>query len=87
MRMSRRDPSFTQPKLNRCAVGPTKAPTFASDNPASYSRTASSLAPEDVPVTSDERRFLDERLRDLEEHPDAERPWEAVRADIYARLK
>ncbi|MHB1171799.1 MAG: addiction module protein [Lacisediminihabitans sp.] len=46
-----------------------------------------SLAPEDVPVTSDERRLVGERLWDLEEHPDAERPWEAVRADMYARLK
>ena len=46
-----------------------------------------SLSPEDVPVTSNERRLLDERLRDLAEHPDAERPWEAVRADMYARLK
>lgn len=46
-----------------------------------------SLAPEDLPVTAGERRILDDRLRDLEEHPDAERSWDAVRADMYSRLK
>lgn len=34
------------------------------------------------PLTDEERRFLDERLRDIEEDPRTDRPWEDVRSDL-----
>lgn len=41
----------------------------------------------EIPLTDAQRAELDRRLADLEEHPDAGEPWEAVRARLYARLK
>ncbi len=35
-----------------------------------------------IPVPEWHREILDERLADLEAHPDASRPWEAVKADL-----
>jgi putative addiction module component (TIGR02574 family) len=35
-----------------------------------------------VPVPEWHREILDERLADLEAHPEASRPWEAVKADL-----
>ena len=36
-----------------------------------------------VPVPDWHREILDERLADLEANPDAGRPWEEVRADLF----
>lgn len=33
--------------------------------------------------TDEERRLLDEALDDLQEHPEAGRPWGAVRAELW----
>ena len=33
--------------------------------------------------TEEERRLLDESLTDLEEHPDAVRSWDDIRAEIW----
>ena len=41
------------------------------------------LSEADIPVTAEERALLDERLADLEKHPDAQSPW----AEFKARLK
>ncbi len=35
-----------------------------------------------VPVPGWHREILDERLADLQAHPNTSRPWEAVRADL-----
>ena len=35
-----------------------------------------------VPVPDWHREILDERLADLEVHPEASRPWDAVKADL-----
>lgn len=38
---------------------------------------------EAVPVPDWHREILDERLADLEAHPDASRPWDEVKADLF----
>ncbi len=41
----------------------------------------------DISLTDAQKAELERRLEDLEQHPDAGEPWEAVRARLYARLK
>ena len=41
----------------------------------------------DLPLTDAQKAELDQRLEDLEQHPDAGEPWEVVRARLYGRLK
>lgn len=42
-----------------------------------------SLAPEDVPLEEWQRRLLDERLEAHERNPEAARPWDEVRDEIF----
>jgi putative addiction module component (TIGR02574 family) len=41
----------------------------------------------DIPLTDAQKAELDRRLEDLEQHPDAGEPWDAVRARLYERLQ
>jgi len=43
------------------------------------------LSDEDLPVTPEERALLDERLADVERNPDAQSPWEEVKARLEQR--
>lgn len=43
------------------------------------------LAEEDVPIATEERALLDERLADLEQNPDAQSSWPDVRARLDQR--
>jgi len=38
-----------------------------------------------VAMTPDERLLIEERLRDLEDRPDDEVPWDVVKADLRRR--
>jgi putative addiction module component (TIGR02574 family) len=40
----------------------------------------------DIALADAQKAELDRRLEDLEQHPDAGEPWEAVRARLYGRL-
>ena len=40
------------------------------------------LAHDDLPVTTEERSLIDERLADAEAFPDEQRPWADVRAKL-----
>ena len=40
-----------------------------------------------VPVPEWHREILDERLADLDAHPEASRPWEAVKADLLRSVR
>lgn len=40
-----------------------------------------------LPLSTSEIALLDERLADLERHPDAGRPWSEVRAEILAKRR
>ena len=40
--------------------------------------------PEAVPLTDSQKQLLDERLKDLEDDPDAGSPWPEVKARILA---
>lgn len=35
-----------------------------------------------MPLTDEQKAMLDERLLDMEQHPDDEIPWEQVEADL-----
>lgn len=43
------------------------------------------LSEEDLPITPEERALLDERLADLETNPNAQSPWEEVKARLEQR--
>ena len=43
--------------------------------------------PDQVPVPDWHREIVEERLRDLDAHPDASRPWEKVKADLLKRTR
>jgi putative addiction module component (TIGR02574 family) len=45
-----------------------------------------SLDTEAIEVTDAEKRLLDERIDDLEQNPDDERPFDDFMADLRARL-
>jgi putative addiction module component (TIGR02574 family) len=40
------------------------------------------LSDEDLPVTPEDRALLDERLADVERNPDAQSPWDEVKARL-----
>jgi len=44
-----------------------------------------SLAYEDLPVTDAERKFLDTRIADMDADPDAQSPWNDVKARLAKR--
>ena len=44
-----------------------------------------SLTPEDIPLEEWQRRLLDERLEAHERNPEAARPWEEVRDEIFPK--
>jgi putative addiction module component (TIGR02574 family) len=43
--------------------------------------------PDRVPVPDSHKAILDERLADLEEHPEDAVPWQQVRDELHARLR
>lgn len=43
------------------------------------------LAPEDLPVTNEERELLDARMADLEANPEDQSPWSEVKARLEQR--
>jgi putative addiction module component (TIGR02574 family) len=43
------------------------------------------LSEEDIPITTEERSLLDERLADLEKNPGAQTPWPEVKARLEQR--
>jgi putative addiction module component (TIGR02574 family) len=45
------------------------------------------LSDEDLPVTPVERALLDERLADVERNPDAQSPWDEVKARLEQRRR
>jgi len=45
------------------------------------------LSEEDIPVTTEERTLLDERLADLEKNPSAQSPWSEVKARLEQRRR
>jgi putative addiction module component (TIGR02574 family) len=51
---------------------------------ALWDRIAAS--PERVPVPDGHVKVLDERLEDMEAHPEDAVPWEQVRDDLYSKL-
>ncbi|MCL4791570.1 MAG: addiction module protein [Gammaproteobacteria bacterium] len=44
-------------------------------------------SPECVPVPSEHRRILDERLAEFRANPQAGRPWTEVREQLLARIR
>ena len=42
---------------------------------------------DDIPITSEERAFLDERLADLVKNPDAQSSWPEVKARLEQRRR
>ncbi len=46
-----------------------------------------SLDPDDLPVSRTERALLDDRIADLRDHPEDERPWSEVEADLRRRIR
>jgi putative addiction module component (TIGR02574 family) len=45
------------------------------------------LAPEDLPVTNEERELLDARMADLEANPEDQSPWSEVKARLEQRKR
>jgi len=45
------------------------------------------LSEDDIPVTSEERALLDERLADLEKNPGAQSSWQEVKARLEQRRR
>jgi putative addiction module component (TIGR02574 family) len=45
------------------------------------------LSDEDLPVTPEDRALLDERLADVERNPDAQSPWDQVKARLEQRRR
>jgi len=45
------------------------------------------LSDEDLPVTPEDRALLDERLADVERNPDAQSPWDEVKARLEQRRR
>lgn len=45
------------------------------------------LSDEELPVTPEERALLDERLADVERNPDAQSPWDEVKARLEQRRR
>ncbi len=43
------------------------------------------LAPEDLPVTPEERELLDARMADMETNPHDQSPWREVKARLAQR--
>ncbi len=44
-----------------------------------------SLSDDELPLTSEEKSLLDERLADIDKNPSAESSWEEVKARLAAR--
>jgi len=42
---------------------------------------------EPFPLTDAQRRELDRRVKELDEHPERARPWEEVRKRLWARTR
>ena len=42
---------------------------------------------EPFPLTDAQRKELDRRLRELDEHPERARPWEEVRERLWSRTR